>query len=131
MKKVFVLLGLATLVSCGKSGGGGGPVSPQESPVSFTLSATNQSVSLSGSFPVTVTLTSAMPEQGIRITTALVDQSTNLALPQGSPLESKATANQVSLTGLPEQHWCLATVTVTSVATATNSSSQSFTVVYK
>ena len=68
---------------------------------------------------------------GIKITTTLSDQTNNISITQNPPLTSTAAKNSITLINLPQQHWCSATITVSSVATPSNSASQTFTVVFK
>jgi len=87
---------------------------------------------LTNGFAVTATLTSIMPSsKGITIETTLVDQSTSANIAQTAAITTSSATNNLQLVNLPQQHWCTATVKVSSVATPSNSSSQSFTVVYK
>jgi ABC-type enterochelin transport system substrate-binding protein len=69
--------------------------------------------------------------RGITIETTLLDQSTSANITQNAAITSTTAANNLQLIGLPQQHWCTATIKVSSVATPSNSASQSFTVVYK
>jgi ABC-type enterochelin transport system substrate-binding protein len=60
-----------------------------------------------------------------------LDQSTSANITQNAAITSTTAANNLQLIGLPQQHWCTATIKVSSVATPSNSASQSFKVVYK
>ena len=139
MKKLFFILPIVigTIVSCSKSSDGVGatptpPSTPMETQVAFTINATNNSISLTNGFAVTATLTSIMPSsKGITIETTLLDQSTSANIAQSAAITSMSAANNLQLVNLPQQHWCTATIKVSSVATPSNSASQSFTVVYK
>jgi len=139
MKKIFfITILIGSIISCSKSSDGGGttnpttPTTPVETPVAFTINASNNSVSLTNGFAVTATLTSIMPSsKGITIETTLVDQSTSADIAQTAAITTSSATNNLQLVNLPQQHWCTATVKVSSVATPSNSSSQSFTVVYK
>jgi len=139
MKKIFfITILIGSIISCSKSSDGGGttnpttPTTPAETPVAFTINASNNSVSLTNGFAVTATLTSIMPSsKGITIETTLVDQSTSANIAQAAAITTSSATNNLQLVNLPQQHWCTATVKVSSVATPSNSSSQSFTVVYK
>jgi len=139
MKKIFfITILIGSIISCSKSSDGGGttnpttPTTPAETPVAFTINASNNSVSLTNGFAVTATLTSIMPSsKGITIETTLVDQSTSANIAQAAAITTSSATNNLQLVNLPQQHWCTATVKVSSVATPSNSSSQSFTIVYK
>ncbi len=137
MKKLFFILPIVigSIISCSKSSDGGGstPTPPAaETPVAFTINASNNSVSLTNGFAVTATLTSIMPSsKGITIETTLVNQTTSSNIAQSAAVTSTSAVNNLQLVNLPQQHWCTATIKVSSVATPSNSSTQSFTVVYK
>ena len=139
MKKLFFILPIVigSIISCSKSSDGGGttptpPPTPAETSVAFTINASNNSVSLTNGFAVTATLTSIMPSsKGITIETTVVDQTNSANIAQSAAVTSTSAANNLQLINLPQQHWCTATIKVSSVATPSNSASQSFTVVYK
>jgi len=134
MRKIFI--GILTVIisissiQCSKSSGA--TQSSQEPPILFTIDASNASVSTSSSFNVNVILNSAMPSSlGIKIELIVIDQTNSVSIIQNPPLVSNTAKNSFTLINMPQQHWCLATIKVSSVATPTNTSSQSFTVVYK
>ena len=137
MKKIIFLLPIVigSIISCSKSSDGGGSTptpTPSETPIAFTINASNNSISLTNGFAVTATLTSIMPSsKGITIETTLVNQSTSANISQSASITSTSAANNLQLVNLPQQHWCTATIKVSSVATPSNNASQSFTVVYK
>ena len=140
MKKIVIILPIVigSLISCSKSSDGGStptptpPPTPVETPIAFTINATNNSVSLTNGFAVTATLSSAMPSsKGITIETTLLDQNTSANIAQTAAVTGTSAANNLQLINLPQQHWCTATIKVSSVATPTNNATQSFTVVYK
>ena len=141
MKKIFFILPIVigSIISCSKSSDGGGTTptptptpTPAETPVAFTINASNNSVSLTNGFAVTATLTSIMPSsKGITIETTVVDQTNSANIAQSAAITSTSAVNNLQLVNLPQQHWCTATIKVSSVATPSNSASQSFTVVYK
>ena len=120
------------LSSCNRTVSGGGNQPVQESAVAFILDASNASVSPGSNFQVIVTLTSALPSsKGINIVANVSDQTNNNSITQNAAIISTLTKNTITLINLPEQHWCKATIIVSSVSTPSNSASQSFTVVYK
>ena len=138
MKKIIIILPIVigSLISCSKSSGGGStptpPPTPVETAIAFTINATNNSVSLTNGFAVTATLSSTMPSsKGITIETTLLDQNTSANIAQSASVTGTAASNNLQLINLPQQHWCTATIKVSSVATPSNNASQSFTVVYK
>ncbi len=137
MKKIIFLLPIVigSIISCSKSSDGGGttPTPPSsETPIAFTINASNNSISLTNGYAVTATLSSSMPStRGISIETTLLDQNTSATIAQNAAVTSTAAANNLQLINLPQQHWCTVTIKVSSVATPSNNASQSFTVVYK
>ena len=140
MKKIIAFLPIliGSFISCSKSSDAAGstttppPAAPVETPIAFTINATNNSVSLTTGFAVTATLSSTMPStRGISIETTLLDQNTSATIAQNAAVTSTSAANNLQLINLPQQHWCTATIKVSSVATPSNNASQTFTVVYK
>lgn len=123
MKKLLYTILLVGLFSCEKAA--------PEQKILFTMDAVNNSTATGTNFPVSITLTSAMPPQGIKIEATTVNQSTGIALPQGAPFSTSIAKNTIVISGLPQQQWCNVTIKVTSNNTSTNTDSQSFTVVYK
>ena len=123
MKKILYTILLVGLFSCKK-------VAPEQKIV-FTIDAANNSIATGTNFPVAITLTSAMPSQGIKIEATTVNQTTGTNLPQGAPYSTTSAKNTIVISGLPQQQWCNVTIKVTSNNTSTNTDSQSFTVVYK
>ena len=125
------LIGIAAL-SCKKSPST--PTVPQEVPIAFTLSpyTANTSNQIAGtSAQETVTLTSTMPSKGISIAATVTDQTNNASIQQNAAVTSTNSTNTVTIISLPSQHLCTVTITVTSVATASNTASQSFTLANK
>lgn len=122
MKKIIFII-MVAFFSCKKS--------TPEQKIQFTIDAVNNSVSTGSDFPVAVTLTSAMPSQGISIELSSINQTINAPLPQGAPYSTKNDKNTMVVSNLPRQQWCSVTVKVTSNNTATNTDSKVFTVVYK
>jgi hypothetical protein len=123
MKKLLYTILLVGLFSCEKAA--------PEQKIVFTMDAVNNSTATGTNFPVAITLTSAMPPQGIKIEATTVNQSSGIALPQGAPFSTSSAKNTIVISGLPQQQWCNVTIKVTSNNTSTNTDSQSFTVVYK
>ena len=132
MKKILfiLLIVIGSIISCSKSSDSGSstPTSPAaETPVAFTINASNNSVSLTNGFAVTATLTSIMPSsKGITIETTLLNQTTSSNIAQSAAITSTAAVNNLQLVNLPQQHFCTATIKLSSVATPSNSASQSF-----
>jgi len=128
VKKIYLIVLFVMLqFSCNKS------IQPfQEAAISFSMDASNASISPGSNFSVTITLTSKIPSaKGIQIAATITDQTNSNSIYQNPAVISTAIQNNITLINLPQQHWCYVTIKVSSVATPTNTASQSFTVVYK
>lgn len=123
-----LLFGYLVILGCSKSGDT--TPAPQEQAITFTMDATNNSISTGNTYPFTVTLTSSMPASGIKIDITTTDQVTNNIV-QNQTFTSNAAVTSMTATNLVQQHWNLVNVKVSSAATASNSASKSFTVTYK
>jgi hypothetical protein len=123
MKKLFYTILFLGLFSCKKEA--------PEQKIVFTIDAASNSIATGTNFPVAVTLTSAMPSQGINIEATTVTQGSGIVLPQGAPYSTKIANNSIVISGLPQQQYCTVKIKVTSNNTRTNSDSLSFSVVYK
>ncbi len=123
MKNLLYIILILGLFSCKKA--------VPEQKIAFTMDAVNNSIASGTNFAVAITLTSAMPSQGIKIEATTVNQVSGTTLPQGAPYSSTSAKNTMLISGLPQQQWCNVTIKVTSNNTSTNTDSQSFTVVYK
>ena len=123
MKKLLYTVLLLGLFSCKKEA--------TEQKIEFTIDAVNNSIATGSNFPVAVTLTSAMPSQGIRIEAITVPHGGGTSLPQGAPFSTKNAKNTIVISGLPQQQFCSCTIKVTSNNSSANSDIQIFTVIYK
>ena len=123
MKNILYIILVVGLFSCTKA--------VPEQKIVFTMDAVNNSIATGTNFPVTITLTSAMPSKGIKIETTTVNQVSGSTLPQGAPFSNTSAKNTIIISNLPQQQWCKVTVKVTSNNNSTNTDSQSFTVIYK
>ena len=104
----------------------------QEAAIVFTVDANTTNTSLSNSFPVAVTLTSAMPSSsGINIAATVIDQTNNATINQNASINSVVAINNTQIINLPRQHWCTVTIKVTSVATPSNFATKTFNVAFK
>jgi hypothetical protein len=127
---LFSFISVLFLISGCKKAKPTGPVA--EPAIVFTTNANTTNTSLTNSFPVTVTLTSAMPSaSGINIESTVIDQTNNATIPQNASVNSNTGINSIQLINLPRQHWCTVTVKVTSVATPSNFATTTFNVAYK
>ena len=121
MKKVLILLIVAPIIifgipNCGSKGGGGGGGGNNEANLTITLNPpanSTQPAAPQTDFPLTVSITSTMPPQGVTIDVKVA--------PDGSTTnfftDSKSTTSAITpftITGTPAGVVCVTTVTVTS-----------------
>ena len=124
---VMIIFGIASCGSKGGGGGGGGG-GPAEANLVVTLNPpanSTQPAAPQVDFPLTVTITSVMPAQGVTIEVK--------AAPDGSSAnfftETKSTTGAITpftITGTPTGVVCVVTVTVTSKTKATNTVTLSY-----
>jgi|SRR6186713_3365071 hypothetical protein len=120
-----IILGIG---SCGDKGGGGGGGTTTEANLVVTLNppaGSTQPAAPQVDFPLTVSITSTMPTQGVTIDVK--------AAPDGSATNfftesrsSTAANNNFTITGTPTGVVCVTTVTVTSKTKATNTVTLSY-----
>jgi uncharacterized protein YceK len=133
MKKVLVQLFIVPVIisgigSCSDKGGGGGGGGTTEANLAVTLNppaGSTQPAAPQTDFPLTVTVTSTMPPQGVTIDVKVA--------PDGSTTnfftDSKSTSSAITpftITGTPTGVVCVTTVTVTSKTKATNTITLSY-----
>lgn len=118
---IFLPVLLFVMPSCSK--GGGGSDNPSEENLKVTTSpAINGQVeapSVGPDFPLTVTVTSRMPPQGVRIDVTAVPDGSGTAFFTESKTTSAATTN-FTITNTPPAVQCRVTVTVTSISKPAN-----------
>ena len=123
---MLVLVSTVILTACGKGGGGGGNPNPppvNEPALAVTLDPAVGSVQLPalGPYNLKVTVTSAMPANGVKIeVTAKKDDGTNPAPFFSSTVNATAAATNFTITGTPLATQCLVQVQVTSLTKASN-----------
>ena len=107
-----------------KGGGGGGGGGGSEANLAVTLNppaGSNQPAAPQVDFPLTVSITSAMPPQGVTIdVTAKKDDGSGAGPFFSESRSSTITNNNFTITGTPTGVVCLTTVTVTSKTKASN-----------
>ena len=124
--QVFVVPAIIFCVwSCSdKGGGGGGGGGTTEVNLAVTLNPPANSVQPAApqvDFPLTVSITSTMPAQGVTIDVSAKKDDGSGAAPFFSESRSSTSANNnFTITGTPTGVVCLTTVTVTSKSKATN-----------
>ncbi|MBL7749816.1 MAG: hypothetical protein JNN29_00450 [Chitinophagaceae bacterium] len=117
---IVLIFGVAG--KCSKGGGGGTPT-PPEANLAVTLNppvGSNQAAALGPDFPLSVTITSTMPPQGvtIEVTAKVENATTNFYAP--AITSTSATVSNFTITNTPVASTCVVTVTVTSKTKATN-----------
>lgn len=118
---IVIIFGIANCSSKGGGGGGGGG-GTSEANLAVTLSpaaGTTQPPAPGTTFPLTVSITSTMPSQGVTIDVKVApDGSTTNFFTESRP--STTANNNFTITNTPVSVICVATVTVTSKTKATN-----------
>ena len=118
----MIILGIG---SCSDKGGGGGD---DEANLVVTLNppaGSNQPAAPQVDFPLTVSITSTMPPQGVTIDVkAAPDGSTTNFFTESK--SSTSANNNFTITGTPISVVCVVTVTVTSKTKATNTVTLSY-----
>lgn len=106
-----------------KKGGGGDTPAPNEANLAVTLDpAVNSNLppALGPNFPLTVTITSTMPPQGVTIEVNARVDGNPTAFYAPAAVSTSATTTNFSITGTPTASTVIVTVTVTSKTKATN-----------
>jgi len=104
---------------------------PAEQPIAFTHNAGNNVLNPGPSLNFTVTLTSTMPSAGIKVEVSTKQEASGATVGTNSSVNSTTANVNVGVSGLPQQVWCIVTIKVTSLSTATNSATQTFRIIYK
>lgn len=120
----IVLLMAVVTGSCSDKGGGGGTSGGDEVNLAVTLNppaGSTQSAAPQTDFPLTVTITSTMPSQGVTIdVNAKKDDGSGAAPFYTESKSSSGAINNFTITNTPTGVVCLTTVTVTSKSKPTN-----------
>jgi hypothetical protein len=133
MKKILIQLIVAPIIifgiaNCGSKGGGGGGGGGGEANLAVTLNPpanSTQPAAPQTDFPLTVSITSTMPPQGVTIDVkAAPDGSTTNFF--STNISSTSANNNFTITGTPLGVVCVVTVTVTSKTSATNKVTASY-----
>ncbi|MBN8836776.1 MAG: hypothetical protein J0I09_05930 [Sphingobacteriia bacterium] len=128
MRRIYFLcialisISVVTL-SCGKGASGGGS-STTEATLAVTLNPAAGSnlpaQALGSGLPLTVTVTSTMPSNGVRIDVAATNQTSNVTFFSTTVSNANA-ANNFTITNIPTGSVsCKCTVTVTSLSSSSN-----------
>ena len=97
--------------------------------ISTDALANNSVTSSSTDFNLTVE--SAMPSAGVKITVLVTGEIDNQVYYTSPLIETKSKITKVNINNLPKQKICICTITVTSKSTSTNFATTSFRVVFK
>ena len=120
---VFLIAMLAILVLPRCGGGSKTPDPPAETNLTITASPAvngqSESPAPGPNFPLSVTVTSTMPPQGVKIEVTATPEGSSTAFYTDTKTTSSTTSNFV-ITNTPQTVVCRVTVTVTSVSKATN-----------
>ena len=129
MKKYFIcMLFVAIAFGCGKKA----PVPDVEENIVFDVNASQAVISSSSSYDFKVTIKSKLPKAGIRIEVSATEEAGGASVsPQPAPVNSTAAITDCVVQNLPRQKWVIVNVKITSLTTSTNTSTQTFRVVYK
>lgn len=129
MKHILLYLAIFSIITgCSKKGS----TPEKEENVVFELNTGQAAISSSSSYTFNVAMKSKLPKAGVRIELSAAEEAGGAAVtPQNGPINAVTASTDVSVQNLPRQKWVIATVKVTSISTATNTSTQTFRVVYK
>jgi len=72
-----------------------------------------------------------MPSAGIKVEVSTKQEASGATVGTNSSVNSTTANVNVGVSGLPQQVWCIVTIKVTSLSTATNSATQTFRIIYK
>lgn len=126
---IVVLFFSILVAACGSKSPA--PPPPSEQSIAFTHNAGNNVLNPGPSLNFNVTLTSAMPAAGIKVEVSTKEEASGNTVGTNSSVNSTSATVNVGISGLPRQLWCIVTIKVTSVSTASNSTTQTFRIVYK
>ncbi len=127
--KILLFLSIIGFSACGK--GGGGTTTPAEENLNVKLNTDNPAKALSSNHTFTVEVLSKMPPSGVKVNVN-VKREDNSSVVYSVDYTATTAVSSVTISGLPPgQVYCLATVTVTSVTSSTNTWSGNFRVVWK
>ena len=115
-----IIFGIA---SCSSKGGGGTTPPPSEANLAVTLNppaGSTQAAAPQADFPLTVTITSTMPPQGVTIEVKAAPDGTTNYFFNPAPSSSTSANNNFTITGTPVNVVCVVNVTVTSKSKPTN-----------
>ena len=129
LNTIIFLFAVILIQSCGSKNPP--PPPPAEQPIAFTHNAGNNVLNPGSSLNFNITLTSTMPAAGIKVEVSTKEESSGNAVGTNSSVNSVSAAVSASVSSLPRQVWCIVTIKVTSLSTASNSATQTFRIIYK
>jgi hypothetical protein len=120
VKALGVFLISASMIACGKSGGGSSTPETDLAVTTTPAAGSNQAAAPGPTFALNVTVTSTMPPKGVTIAvSASIDGQSNSAFYTTSS-STTAASNNFTITNTPAQQTCLVTITVTSNTKSSN-----------
>ena len=128
---LILVIFFSVLISACSSKSPAPPPPPSEQPIAFMHNAGNNVLNPGSSLNFAVTLSSAMPASGIKVEVSTKEVASGNTVGTNSSTNSTTSPVNASISGLPRQLWCIVTIKVSSVSTASNSATQTFRVVYK
>ena len=129
LNTIIFLFAVILIQSCGSKNPP--PPPPSEQPIAFTHNAGKNVLNPGPSLNFNITLTSTMPAAGIKVEVSTKEESSGNAVGTNSSVNSTSAAVSASVSSLPRQVWCIVTIKVTSLSTASNSATQTFRIIYK
>ena len=127
----IILLSVIILIESCSSKSPAPPPPPAEQPIAFTHNAGNNVLNPGSALNFVVTLTSSMPAAGIKVEVSTKEEASGNAVGTNSSVNGTSATVNASVSALPRQLWCIVTVKVSSVSTASNNATQTFRIVYK
>ena len=127
MKNLFLLLiTIIFFTSCEKT-----KVEVEEN-ISFELNAASAVINNGNTYDVKLTMKSKVPSWGVRVEATATEEAGGATVgPQAPATTLTLTTTNLSIQNLPRQKWVVVQVNVSSTKTTTNSSTQSFRIIYK
>ena len=107
------------------------PVESPEENLKISTDAVNNSEILGSTYDFNVMVESVMPPSGVTISVKVIGESDNRNYSTVSNIMTSNKTTQIRLNGLPQQQYCLCSVTVTSKTRSTNTQTLGFRIIQK
>lgn len=126
MRNCLLLLSLLVINGCSKS-----KIEVEEN-IIFELSAGSAIIHTSNAYDVKLTMKSKLPSTGVRVETSATEETSGTPItPQAAAYTLTTASTSLTVQNLPRQKWVIVQVKASSIKTPTNSSSQSFRIIFK